>query len=683
MNKKKLAFIAVLIAIWLSFIWFAFGGSQSSEAYKPAPITSLSIPYSDLKNQLVTQPDDVRQVIVEKDSSGQPLTIILIMKPATGIEHVKAELPSNDAEAEIRSIADDLGIGYEATRPVVVDSGPGLGTVLLSMLPQFLSMALFAALVYFAWRMYQLQKSGGPNDKGKSKFRLIKKGEVKTTFADVEGIDETKQELQDVVQYLKDPSLLDRLGGKVAKGILLVGPPGTGKTLVARALAGEADCAFLSGGASSFVEMFVGVGASRVRDLFELARDNAPCIIFIDEIDGVGGNRLGLGGGNDEREQTLNELLKEMDGFDSLEGVIVVAATNRPDILDEALRRPGRFDMQVTVPLPDVVGRERIFDVHARGKLLDKAVNAKLFARQTFGYSGADIAGMLNQAVLVAARRIRESIKNLVEQGISPEEAEKLVPQVITVEDVTEGSARTKWGIRSASRMLSISQKEMLNTAIHELGHALIGEYLYRLSLGGDPIDKITIIPRSQALGVTVSFPETDRVSWTREHMLARICMGYGGRAAQLEVLGTTDSGASNDFEQAYSIAHKMVTKYGMSPLGFICVNTQGPRDTGFSAGPELLDKVDKEIERIRNEGWEKAREIIVKYKSILEDIAPVLLERETILRDDWIKLLEGTEFPSLPVVVDGGGQGASLAGIDLAPVKFGKPGWVDSNHPV
>ncbi|MBZ0185796.1 MAG: AAA family ATPase, partial [Candidatus Obscuribacterales bacterium] len=548
MNKQRIA-IAItvfIIASWLYFIWVGTKG-PSVEGYKPADNPAITINYSDLKHRLFAEPKLVNRVIVEKDALGQPTAIVLLMIRSTGIDDIKAELPSKEVEAEIRAFAEKHEIEYAAERqPLPKENESGLGSTLLGFLPQIIMILFFGAIVYFMWKQYQNMNGNSKNNMRKSKFQLIEKGKVNVCFDDVEGCPEAKEELKDIVDYLKDPSQLEKLGGKVTKGVLLIGPPGTGKTLIARAIAGEAQVAFLSGGGSGFIEMYVGLGAARVRDLFAEAKKHKPCIIFIDEIDSVGRARSSGGNaGDSEQDQTLNQILQEMDGFEGREGIIVIAATNRVDILDKAILRPGRFDLHVTMPLPDINGRENIFKVHTRNKPLEKGINGNLIAKQTFGYSGADIAGMVNQGALVAARRIRNEKAKLIGAGLSDDEIENAVPFVITMEDLSEGADRVKMGIRSDSRKLAISRQEMINTAVHELGHAIVGEYHYRRGLGGDPVVKITIIARSQALGVTMSHPEIDRVSWTKENLLARIRMAFAGRIAQVSILNTIDGGAT------------------------------------------------------------------------------------------------------------------------------------------
>ncbi len=460
---------------------------------------------------------------------------------------------------------------------------------------------------------------------GKSKAKLLTEKHGRVTFEDVAGVDEAKDDLVEVVDFLKDPHKFQRLGGKIPKGALLVGPPGTGKTLLARAIAGEANVPFFTISGSDFVEMFVGVGASRVRDMFEQAKKSAPCIIFIDEIDAVGRHRgAGLGGGNDEREQTLNQLLVEMDGFEANEGVIIVAATNRPDVLDPALLRPGRFDRQITVGNPDVKGREQILRVHMKNVPLAPDIDAKVIARGTPGFSGADLANLVNEAALLAARRN----KRIVTQGEFEDAKDK----------VMMGAER---------RSMVMSEEERRNTAYHEAGHALVG-----LSVPYDPLHKVTIIPRGRALGVTMNLPEGDRYSRTREWCEARLAVLFGGREAELILGGDKNvtGGASGDIMMATQLARQMVTEWGMSEklgrvrysaneqevfLGHSVTQTKNVSET-------TADLIDLEVRRLIQEGESSAKKILVKRRNDLHAIAKALLEHETLSGDDVALILKG-----------------------------------------
>ncbi|CAG9610093.1 ATP-dependent zinc metalloprotease FtsH [Pseudoneobacillus rhizosphaerae] len=469
---------------------------------------------------------------------------------------------------------------------------------------------------------------------GKSKAKLYNDDKKKARFKDVAGADEEKQELVEVVEFLKDPRKFAELGARIPKGVLLVGPPGTGKTLLARAVAGEAGVPFFSISGSDFVEMFVGVGASRVRDLFENAKKNAPCIIFIDEIDAVGRQRgAGLGGGHDEREQTLNQLLVEMDGFGANEGIIIIAATNRADILDPALLRPGRFDRQITVDRPDVKGREAVLKVHARNKPLSSTVNLKSIAQRTPGFSGADLENLLNESALIAARRDKKKID---------------------MEDIDEATDRVIAGPAKKSRV--ISKKERNIVAFHEAGHVIIGVVLDE----ADMVHKVTIVPRGQAGGYAVMLPREDRFLMTKQELLDKIAGLLGGRVAEEVVFNEVSTGAHNDFQRATNIARKMVTEYGMSeklgPLQFGQV--QGPaflgrdinNDQGYS--DKIAYEIDMEVQRIIKETYDRAKKIIIENRSKLDLIANTLLEVETLDADQIKGLVDNGVLPERPTEV-------------------------------
>lgn len=470
---------------------------------------------------------------------------------------------------------------------------------------------LIALMIFF---IRQLQVGGGKAMSfGKSRARLLNEDQIRITFKDVAGIDESKEELREIIDFLKDPKRFTRLGGRIPKGVLLMGPPGTGKTLLARAIAGEAGVPFFSISGSDFVEMFVGVGASRVRDLFEQGKKRAPCIIFIDEIDAVGRNRgAGLGGGHDEREQTLNQLLVEMDGFESNEGVILIAATNRPDVLDSALLRPGRFDRRVIVHIPDMKGREAILKVHTRKTPLDKTVDLSLIARGTPGFTGADLENLVNEAALLAAREDLE--------GLHQEHFEEAKDKVLM------GSER---------RSLIMTDDEKKNTAYHEAGHALVAKSIPDT----DPIHKVTIIPRGRALGLTQMLPEGDRFTMTKDHAENKIAVMMGGRIAEELVLKHMTSGASNDFESATDLARKMVCEWGMSEvLGPVVI---GKKDEPVFLGKEFAVRsdysertaqlIDSEIKSIVTRNYDRAKKILTEKKHILHNLAGALLEHETL----------------------------------------------------
>ncbi len=501
-----------------------------------------------------------------------------------------------------------------------LDKGsPGLLDILISWFPMLL---LIGVWIFF---MRQMQSgSGRAMGFGKSRAKLLNENKDKVTFRDVAGIDEAKAELEEIVEFLKDPSKFQRLGGKIPKGALLVGPPGTGKTLLARAIAGEANVPFFSISGSDFVEMFVGVGASRVRDMFEQGRKNAPCIIFIDEIDAVGRHRgAGLGGGNDEREQTLNQLLVEMDGFDSTQGVILIAATNRPDVLDPALLRPGRFDRQVVVPNPDIQGRNKILEVHTRKLALAPDVDIKVIARGTPGFSGADLANLSNEAALLAARRNK---------------------RLVTMLDFEDAKDKVMMGAERRSMVMTLKEKEL--TAYHEAGHALVGVF----TPGNDPLHKVTIIPRGRALGVTMNLPERDKYSETKTEMNAKLAMIFGGRVAEEIIFGKENitSGASNDILQATQRARAMVVEWGMSdklgPLRY----SENEEDVFLgrsvtqrkSMSDETAKLIDQEIRKLIDTAESHARKILKKNIKHLHNLAKALLEFETLSGDEVKELI-------------------------------------------
>jgi cell division protease FtsH len=509
---------------------------------------------------------------------------------------------------------------------VAIEAGPQEEkNVLFLVLAQWAPIILIVAFWIFMLR--QMQSNGGKAmGFGKSRARLLTERQGRVTFDDVAGIEEAKTELEEIVDFLKDPQKFQRLGGKIPKGCLLVGPPGTGKTLLARAIAGEANVPFFTISGSDFVEMFVGVGASRVRDMFEQGKKNAPCIIFIDEIDAVGRHRgAGLGGGNDEREQTLNQLLVEMDGFEANEGVILIAATNRPDVLDPALLRPGRFDRQIVVPNPDINGREQILKVHMRKVPLAPDVDARTIARGTPGFSGADLANLVNEAALMAARAGK---------------------RVVTMFDFEQSKDKVMMGAERRSMVMTEEEKTM--TAYHEGGHAIVNIHV----AGNDPLHKVTIIPRGRALGVTWALPEKDRLSITKEFLEAKIAMCFGGRIAEQLIYGENhlNSGASSDIKHATSMARAMVTEYGMSeklgPLRY--VDNQEEVFLGHSVtrsqtiSGATAKMIDEEVRRIVEEGEAKAREILTAHLEELHVLAKGLLEYETLNADEVKDLLAG-----------------------------------------
>ena len=545
------------------------------------------------------------------------------------------------------------GVQVKAEPP---DESPWYMTLLLSWFPMLL---LIGVWIFF---MRQMQGGGsggrGAMSFGRSKARLISEETAKVTFEDVAGVDEAKEELSEVVDFLREPRKFTRLGGRIPKGVLLVGSPGTGKTLLARAVAGEAGVPFYTISGSDFVEMFVGVGASRVRDLFAQGKKNAPCLIFIDEIDAVGRQRgAGLGGGHDEREQTLNQLLVEMDGFESNEGVILVAATNRPDVLDPALLRPGRFDRQVVVPSPDLRGREHILKVHSRKTPLAPEVNLETLARGTPGFSGADLENLVNEAALQAAKAGKDQVD---------------------MSDFEEAKDKLMMGGRER-RSLILSDDEKKTTAYHEGGHALVAKLLP----GTDPVHKVTIIPRGRALGVTMQLPGEDRHNYSKHFLLNNMAVLMGGRCAEEIVLDQLTTGASNDIERATKTARNMVCMWGMSeklgPLSF------GDNQEQVFLGKELIHNkdygeetaklIDAEVRRFVEEAYEKATKLLRENLDALEAIAQALLDRETITGDDIDLLMEGKELPPMPSGTSGApSSGGPASGTPNGYTADGKP---------
>ncbi len=501
------------------------------------------------------------------------------------------------------------------------DEVPFLLSVLISWFP----MLLLIGVWIFFMRQMQGGGKGGAMGFGKSKAKLLNENTARVTFEDVAGCDEAKQEVTEVIEFLRDPSKFTRLGGKIPKGMLLVGPPGTGKTLLARAIAGEAEVPFFSISGSDFVEMFVGVGASRVRDMFEQAKKHAPCIIFVDEIDAMGRHRgAGVGGGNDEREQTLNQMLVEMDGFESNEGVILVAATNRPDVLDPALLRPGRFDRQVVVPRPDLLGREQILKVHMRKVPLSSDVDAKTLARGTPGFSGADLANLVNEAALNAARFERDKV---------------------TRHDFETAKDKVMMGSERRSMLISDDQKE--TTAYHEAGHTLVAKYLEH----ADPVHKVSIIPRGQALGITMQLPEEDRFNHDKEYLCDQIAIMMGGRLGEVLVLNQMTTGASNDFERATQLARNMVTQWGMSELGPMVygerehepfLGREMTRQTNISE--ETARKIDAVVRNMVEDNYDRAKRILETHMDQLHLLAQALIKYETLDTSDIDRAMEGKE---------------------------------------
>ena len=568
------------------------------------------------------------------------------------------------AEANVNEFVTNIVPGAAAdldeqlrARKVEVDARPkpaGWLPVLGTFLPWLL------IIVFWIWILRSMQAGGNRAFQfGRSKARLISPDTPQVTFADVAGAEEAKAELEEIIEFLKDPPRFSRLGGRLPKGVLLVGPPGTGKTLLARAVAGEAARPFFQMSGSDFVEMFVGVGASRVRDLFEQGKAHAPCIIFVDEIDAVGRHRgAGLGGGHDEREQTLNALLVEMDGFEANEGVILLAATNRPDVLDPALLRPGRFDRQVVVDLPDVRGREGILRVHARKLPLEEDVELSLIARGTPGLSGADLSNICNEAALFAARR-----------GVDR----------VGMEDFEQAKDKVMLGTERRSMVLTDSERKL--TAYHEAGHVVIGVKIPGL----DPVHKVTIVPRGRAMGLTASLPEEDRHSYTRDWLTGQLAMLFGGRVAEELTFGAekVTTGAGNDIERATTMARRMVTRFGMSDrIGLMAV---GEPDQEVFLGRELVQRrefsehtarrVDEEVKLLLDAAHARAREILEANRSLLDEFAGALLERETLDREEIQLLLGGKPLPPLIGEFEAEQPQLPLPGAEPRAVPKPKPG--------
>jgi len=539
---------------------------------------------------------------------------------------------------------------------VVVDAKePEQPSLLMSIFISWFPLLLLIGVWIFFMRQMQGGGGRGAMSFGKSKARLLSEDKNKVTFDDVAGVDEAKEEVGELVEFLRDPSRFQKLGGKIPQGVLMTGSPGTGKTLLARAIAGEAKVPFFTISGSDFVEMFVGVGASRVRDMFEQGKKHAPCIIFIDEIDAVGRHRgAGLGGGHDEREQTLNQLLVEMDGFEGNEGVIVIAATNRPDVLDPALLRPGRFDRQVYVPLPDIRGREQILKVHMRKVPIDDDVDASIIARGTPGFSGADLANLINEASLFAARGNLRTVKM--------EQFELAKDKIIM-------------GVER--RSIIMPEEERRNTAYHEAGHTVVAKVLP----GTDPVHKVTIIPRGRALGVTMQLPVEDRYSHTRSYLLSNIAVLMGGRIGEEVFMKQMTTGASNDFERATDLARNMVVRWGMSDL--MGTRVYGENESEIFLGRDVTthknlsnstaELVDKEIRRIVDEQYTRARQVIEENRDKMETMAKALLEWETLDAEQIDAIMEGKD-PQPPADIPSNGSGKDDTSSDKSDKKGPEP---------
>ena len=593
-NARNLAFWLVLfMLILMLFNLFSDSGST---------MQSQSVKYSDFISQV--ENGNVEQATLDGET--------VRFRGADGNEYVT--IKPSDADITDRLVAADVEVVAESQET------SGFQTFLLSLLPFVL---LIGVWIYFMNRM-QGGGRGGAMGFGKSKAKMLTEKQGRVTFDDVAGIDEAKDELEEIVEFLRNPQKFSRLGGQIPKGALLVGPPGTGKTLLARAIAGEAGVPFFTISGSDFVEMFVGVGASRVRDMFEQAKKNAPCIVFIDEIDAVGRARgAGIGGGNDEREQTLNQLLVEMDGFEANEGVIIVAATNRKDVLDPALLRPGRFDRQVTVPNPDIKGREKILGVHARKTPLGPDVDLRIIARGTPGFSGADLANLVNEAALMAARLGR---------------------RFLSMVDFENAKDKVMMGAERRSMVLTDEQKE--KTAYHEAGHAIVGLTLPKC----DPVYKATIIPRGGALGMVVSLPEIDRLNWHKSECEEKLAMTMAGKAAEIIKYGAgnVSNGPAGDIQQASGLARAMVLRWGMSDkVGNIDYEQahegyMGNAAGGFSISAQTKEVIEQEVKRMIDEAYERARSILEERKDDWERLAQGLLEYETLTGEEIERVIRG-----------------------------------------
>jgi cell division protease FtsH len=616
--SKTLSFWLLILLIPVALIQLS--GARSEQA----PLISYTQYRSELDN------NNIRKVKIQagKYVTGEFKTPV----PYDGrnVPKFNVRLPMENAQAEVDSLS-KRGVVIEAE-----DARPSVTAYVLNFLPWLL-------LIGFYLFLFRQMQAGGAKafSFGKSKAKLLTGDTPKVTFADVAGADEAKQELQEIIEFLRDPQKFTKLGGRLPKGALLVGPPGTGKTLLARAVAGEAGRPFFSMSGSDFVEMFVGVGASRVRDLFEQGKAHAPCIIFIDEIDAVGRHRgAGLGGGHDEREQTLNQLLVEMDGFESNDGVILIAATNRPDVLDPALLRPGRFDRQIVVDAPDLKGREGILKVHLRNKPIADDVDITTVARGTPGMAGADLANLVNEAALLAVRRNHDRIYMM---------------------DLEDAKDKVMLGVERKSMVMKEDERRL--TAYHEAGHAICAIKVK----GNDPLHKVTIVPRGRALGLAFTLPEDDRVSITRQQLEARLVMSYGGRTAEELVFGRdrVTTGAASDIQQATAIARRYVTQWGLSEaIGPVLV---GDNEQELFLGREIQHRrevseqtaqvVDSEVKRVIEEAYDRAMQTLQENIDLLHAVAAALLERETLTREDFAVLTKGG---TLPPRVSGAAPGGS-----------------------
>ncbi|MEW4467597.1 ATP-dependent zinc metalloprotease FtsH [Parasphingorhabdus sp. JC815] len=598
--KSMLIWAGVIVALLLTVSMFGAGtGADAADA----------ISYSSFREKVAE--GSVKSVSIAPDKITGEMT--------NGDRFATTPVGSDPS---LVTLLDEKGVEYSG-RP---EESPSIWQYLLI---QSLPFLLILGIAFFVLRQMQKGSGSGAMGFGKSKAKMLTEKQGKVTFEDVAGIDEAREELEEIVEFLKNPSRFAKLGGQIPKGALLVGSPGTGKTLLARAIAGEAEVPFFTISGSDFVEMFVGVGASRVRDMFEQAKKNAPCIVFIDEIDAVGRHRgAGLGNGNDEREQTLNQLLVEMDGFEANEGIIIIAATNRPDVLDPALLRPGRFDRQVVVPRPDIEGRQKILEVHMKKVPLAPDVDARTIARGTPGFSGADLANLVNEAALMAARRSK---------------------RLVAMDEFESAKDKVMMGTERRSMVMTDDEKKM--TAYHEAGHAIVAVH----EEASDPIHKATIIPRGRALGMVMRLPERDNYSYHRDKMHANLAVSMGGRVAEEIIFGydKVSSGASGDIQYATKLARDMVTQWGMSdamgPLQY--EEEQGETFLGYSQGQrvhmsdETAKKIDSEIRGIVDAGYDRAKEVLTKHIDQLHLLANALLEYETLSGDEIDSLIKNGKF--------------------------------------
>lgn len=642
MTNKSLLQVVLFLGLFGLFMYLMQPQAQQSGGGNQ-PAQPVVMEYSELLQSLDAKPATIKSITVY---NGRNQMLVEKVDGTTAL----VTIPSKAGEEAVLQKAQSNSIAVIA-KDQSKESSSSVFDIVIAIVVNFLPMILIFG--FFIWLM---RRSAGMQQMVQKRQSETQPKAEKKTFKDVAGCDEAKIEAQEIIDYLKNPGYFTQFGARPPRGILLIGPPGTGKTLLGRAIAGEAEAAFFYVTASEFVEMFVGVGAARVRALFDNARKNRPAIIFVDELDAVGRQRgAGVGGGHDEREQTLNQLLTEMDGFASNTAIVFMGATNRPDVLDAALTRPGRFDRRILVDAPDVVGREQIFAIHSRNKPLAKDVDLRKIAELCPGFTGAEIEGACNEAATVALRKFDTKSKSMRAAGASEQEIASL-PREITMADFDEGIDRVQMGPSMPSRAKTTSREDLQNTSIHELGHAFISEILKH----GDPVSKITIVRRAMALGYTMALPTGDRTNYTVDQLLARVMMAMGGRAAQEVLLNTVDTGASNDFQQAYKIARRMVTEWGMSALGPIAVTNNGqdpflgramamPAETG----PQLSDLIDREIRCILETCLKRSKQLILEHKDFMWRANEVLMKKETLLAAEWRELFATCEIAPHSVTLE------------------------------